>query len=47
MPQLDARPPGDQEVGSLILSGHQHSFMEINHEIFSTVILSLPVVQEG
>ena len=27
--------------------GRQHSFMEINHEIFSTVILSLPLIQEG
>ena len=29
--QLDARP-----------TGRQHSFVEIDHEIFSTVILSLP-----
>ena len=27
--------------------GRQHSFMEIDHEIFSTVILSLPLNQEG
>ena len=27
--------------------GQQHSFMEMNHEIFSTVILSLPLIQEG
>ena len=27
--------------------GRQHSFMEIDHEIFSTVILSLPLIQEG
>ena len=27
--------------------GRQHSFMEIGHEIFSTVILSLPLIQEG
>ena len=33
--QLDARPTDDQEVGN------------INHEIFSTVILSLPVIHEG
>ena len=25
----------------------QHSFAEIDHEIFSTVILSLPLIQEG
>ena len=27
--------------------GRQHSFMEIDHEIFSLVILSLPLIQEG
>ena len=27
--------------------GQQNSFMEIDHEIFSTVILSLPLIQEG
>ena len=27
--------------------GRQHSFVEIDHEIFSTVILSLPQIQEG
>ena len=27
--------------------GQQHSFMEIDHEIFSTVILSLVLIQEG
>ena len=27
--------------------GRQHSFVEIDHEIFSTVILSLPLYQEG
>ena len=26
---------------------HHHSFVEIDHEIFSTVILSLPFIQEG
>ena len=26
--------------------GRQHSFVEIDHEIFSTVILSLPLIQE-
>ena len=25
----------------------EHSFVEIDHEIFSTVILSLPLIQEG
>ena len=27
--------------------GQQHSFVEIDHEIFSTVILSLLLIQEG
>ena len=27
--------------------GRQHSFVEVDHEIFSTVILSLPLIQEG
>ena len=27
--------------------GRQHSFVEIDPEIFSTVILSLPLIQEG
>ena len=44
------RPTGDQEVaGSTppLPRGLQHSFMEIAHEIFSSVILSLPLIQEG
>ena len=27
--------------------GWQHSLVEIDHEMFSTVILSLPLIQEG
>ena len=27
--------------------GRQHSFLEIDREIFSVVILSLPLIQEG
>ena len=27
--------------------GRQHSFVEIDHDVFSTVILSLPLIQEG
>ena len=48
MAQLDApsdwRPEGR---GFNPRRGWQHSFMEIDHEIFSTVILSLPLIQEG
>ena len=48
MAQLDARPTGDQEVpGSTPRRGRQHSFVEIDHEIFPMVILSLPLIQEG
>ena len=28
-------------------TGRQHSFVEIYHEIFSTVFLSFPLIQEG
>ena len=46
--QLDAlsdwRPGGR---GFNLRRGRQHSFVEIDHEIFSTVILSLPLIQEG
>ena len=44
--QSDARPIGDKVVVRP-LPGWQHSFMEIDHEIFSMVILSLPLIQEG
>ena len=48
MVQLDARRTGDQEVaGSTPPLGRQYSFNEIDHEIISTVILSLPLIQEG
>ena len=29
------------------MSGQQHTLVEIDPEIFSTVILSLPLIQEG
>ena len=41
---LDWRPGG---LGFNPHRGRQHSFVEIDHEIFSTVILSLPPIQEG
>ena len=47
MAQLDA--PSDWrpgERGFNLHRGRQHSFVEIDHEIFSTVIPSLPI-QEG
>ena len=48
MAHLDAssewRPGGR---GFNLHRGQQHSFMKIDHEIFSVVILSLPLIQEG
>ena len=46
--QLDA--PSDWRPGGRGFNprrDRQHSFVEIDHEIFSTVILSLPLIQEG
>ena len=48
MAQLDA--PSDWRPGGLGFNPHQgrqHSFVEIGHEIFSMVTLSLPLIQEG
>ena len=48
MAQLDA--PCDWRPGGCGFNPHrgqQHFFVEIDHEIFSTVILSLPLIQEG
>ena len=44
MAQLDARQTGDQEVAGSTIAW---SFVEIDHEIFSAVSLSLPLIQEG
>ena len=42
------RPTGDQEVaGSTPAEVGNILFREIDREIFSTVILSLPLIQEG
>ena len=45
--QLDARPTGDQEVTVSNPAEDGNILVEIDHEIFSTVILSLPLIQEG
>ena len=48
MAQLDA--PSDwrpRDHGFNPCQDWQHSFVKIDHEIFSTVILSLPLIQEG
>ena len=43
--QLKENGPGG--LGFNPRRGRQHSFVEIDHEIFSTVILFLPLIQEG
>ena len=46
--QLDA--PSDWRPGGRRFyprRGRQHSFVEIDHEIFSTVIVPFPLIQEG
>ena len=46
--QLDA--PSDWRPGGRGFNprrGRQHSFVEIDHEMFSAVILSLPLIQDG
>ena len=45
--QLDEHQTGDQEILGQSPPSQQHSFVEIDHEIFSSVILSLPLIQEG
>ena len=45
--QSDARSTGDQGGCEFEAPVRQHSFAEIDHEIFSTVIFSLPLIQEG
>ena len=48
--QLDAPSDSDWRPGGRGFNprrGRQHSFLMIDHEIFSTVILSLPLIQEG
>ena len=48
--QLQLHAPSDWRPGGRGFNprrGRQHSFVEIDHEIFSTVILSLPLIQEG
>ena len=44
--QLDAHPTGDQEVAGLTPAALANFFMEIDHEIFSTVILSLSLIHQ-
>ena len=45
MAQLDARPTGDREIAG---PWSATFFLgDVHHEIFSRVILSLPLIQEG
>ena len=48
MAQLDVSSdwrPGGRKFNPIL--GRQHSFVETDYEIFSIVILSLPLIQEG
>ena len=45
--QLDARSTGDLEVVGSTPTGSATLFLEIDHAIFSTVILSHLLIQEG
>ena len=50
MPQLDARPTGDaggRWFDPCRVCNIRSSFVEFDHEIVSTVIPSLPLIQEG
>ena len=48
MAQSDVCPTGDQEVaGSVPARSSNISFVEMDHEMFSTIIVSLPLIQEG
>ena len=46
MAQSDARPTGDEEAAGSIPAGSGNSLSWIDHEIFSVVIFSLPLIQE-
>ena len=45
--QLEARPTSDQEVLGSTPPGWQHFCVELDNEIFSMVIFSIPLIQEG
>ena len=45
--QSDAPPPGMQAVTGSILTSSNIFFVEIGHEVLSTAILSLPLIQAG
>ena len=50
MAKSDTHPSGDQDSGGCGFDPcevQQHSFTEVDHEIFSTVILSPPLILEG
>ena len=47
MAQLEACLTRNQEVAGSTPPGRQHSFVEIDQEMFSTVFLPLLLVQKG
>ena len=46
MTLLDTRPTADQKVADTAQLGQEHSFIDIDHEMFSTVIISLLLLQD-
>ena len=47
MAHLDARPTSGQEIAGSTPARSAYSFVEIEHDIFSMVIISPPLIQEG
>ena len=47
MAQFDVRPTDDKEVSGSTPPGLQQYFAKIDHEIVSTAVISLPLIQEG
>ena len=47
LPFLDMHLTGDQKMRVRPLLGRQHSFTDVDREIFSMVILSHSLIQEG
>ena len=45
--QLDVHPTGDQQVAVLTPAGSATFVCGVDHEIFSNVILSLLLIQDG
>ena len=46
-PRALARPTTDPVVAASSILARSHTFVEIDHEIISTVTLPLPLIQDG